>query len=283
MSFKLPFGKKEENLPAMPESNIPVSQVLTMRAQGMQNNQIANQLRASGFSLSQIRDAISQADIKSAVAPPQGMFQGNQQAAFQGNQELQMQGMPGVPSMPSIPEMPNVPEMPGVPSMPEIPSMPGVPPTPSIQGEPQFMQNPMPQSQQNPMVQLQQASMPQFPSQPLPAGKSMETLVDELHRIIENIIEEKWKSVEQKISTLNACKTKLEDKVGALNSKVSELTSRIDGFSKTMVSKDEDYKKTMGDVNTEMEAIEKLMVKLVPSLAEEIKELRGVVEKMKKH
>ncbi len=276
MSFKLPFGKKEENFPAMPESNIPVSQVLTMRAQGMQNNQIANQLRASGFSLSQIRDAISQADIKSAVTPPQGMFQenqsaqqaafqGNQQSAFQGNQDLQMQGMPEVPPMPNIPEMP------------------GVPPMPSLQSEPQFTQNQMAQPQQNAMLQPPQNPMPQLPSQPLPAGKSMETLVDELQRIIENIIEEKWKSVEQKISTLNAWKTKLEDKVGALNSKVSELTSRIDGFSKTMVSKDEDYKKTMSDVNTEMEAIEKLMGKLVPSLAEEIKELRGVVEKMKKH
>jgi phage-related minor tail protein len=117
----------------------------------------------------------------------------------------------------------------------------------------------------------------------LPGGESMETLVDELQRIIENIIEERWKEVDQKVAVLDAWKTKLEDKVGSLSLKVSELTARIDGFSKMLVSKNEEYKKTIGDVNTEMEAIEKIMGKLVPSLAEEIKELRNVVEKMKKH
>ncbi len=248
MAFRLPFGKKkEEALPEMPETTIPVSQVLSMRAQGMTNSQIANQLRAQGFTLSQIRDAIAQADIKSAVVPT-------------GMPQQPMQEMPEMPPMPELPPMPQEQQMPGLPEMPpvpEMPPMPGVPSTP-----------PMPSPTQKPV---------------LPKGAvGMDELVEELQRIIENIIEEKWKEVEQKLSGLNAWKAKIEEKVNNLDSKVSELDSRIDDFSKTLVSKTEEYKDTMGEVSTQMEAIEKLMGKLVPSLAEEIKELRSVVEKMKK-
>ncbi|MCD6576229.1 MAG: hypothetical protein J7K73_03655 [Nanoarchaeota archaeon] len=250
MAFKLFGKKKEEEIPVLPENNtIPVSQVLNMKAQGLSNAQIANQLRAQGYSLQQIRDALSQAEIKSAVASPE-------LPPMPPTPEL-----PPQPGAPQAPELPPLPEMPPVPESPELPPMPGVPPAPEM---------PKP--------------TPQIPSQPAPSVPAgTEGLVDELQRIIEDIIEEKWKEVEQKISKLDAWKARVDEKVSNLSAKVTELNKRVDDFSKVLVSKTEEYKETINNVNTEMEALEKVMGKLIPGLAEEIKELRKIVEKMKKH
>ena len=54
-------GKKED------EPNIPTNTVLQMREQGLSNNQVIQNLQRSGFSSSQIFDAMNQADIKSNV------------------------------------------------------------------------------------------------------------------------------------------------------------------------------------------------------------------------
>lgn len=58
--------------PPMPPSGVPTEQVVTMRQQGLANNQIISTLQRQGFTSAQIFDAMSQADIKSGVsaAPP---------------------------------------------------------------------------------------------------------------------------------------------------------------------------------------------------------------------
>jgi hypothetical protein len=259
------FGKRggAENAP-VGGTNIPVSQVLAMKSQGLNNNQIANQLRVAGYSLTQIRDALAQADIKSAVVPgfggdaPGGMIPGGP--------------MPGMEQFPQMPEMP---DMSGMPQGMNLPADMEMPPLPEIsQQSPAFQ---MPQ-------QYPQAPM-QMPSQMGVGGRnefSMEQLVNELQRVIEEIIEEKWSGVEDKLNALDMWKVKLEGKISELSNKVTESTGRIDEFSKGMVTKTAEYQSTMEEVGTEMEAVEKLMGKLVPSLAEEIKELRDVVDKLKK-
>ena len=269
MAFNL-FGKKKKvDELNFPESPVPVSQVLNMKAQGMTNAQIANQLRAQGYSLSQIRDALSQAEIKSAVAPPQNVGD--------------IGGMPNLPDMPGAPQAPNQNELPPLPPAPtgnspelNLPPLPEVPPTPGLPATPQ-PQAPQQHHQQNTIPQ----QIPQTTiSHNVPPG--MEGLVDELQRIIEDIIEEKWKDVDKKVAKLDEWKAKVDEKVSELSSRVSELNKRVDDFAKTLASKTEEYKETMNNVNTEMEALEKVMGKLVPGLAEEIKELRHLVEKIKK-
>jgi hypothetical protein len=58
--------------PPVPPSGVPTEQVVTMRQQGLTNNQIISSLQRQGFTSAQIFDAMSQADIKSGVtgAPP---------------------------------------------------------------------------------------------------------------------------------------------------------------------------------------------------------------------
>ena len=127
--------------------------------------------------------------------------------------------------------------------------------------------------------------MRQMPAPPAPtpeaAAVSSEQLVNELQRVIEEIIEEKWKGVDDRISSLDIWKTKIEEKMSSIDEKASALSARIDDFSKSVLGQTEEYQKTMSDVNAQMQAVEKIMGKLVPNLAEEIKELRNVVEELK--
>jgi len=251
------FGRRREESPEMGGAGIPISQVLAMKSQGMNNNQIANQLRAQGYPLTQIRDAIAQADIKSAVAPGP-----------------EMGGMPPLPEMPDMMGMEGLPEMPSM-EMPEMPPLPESGPFPSY---PQAQSNmPMP-----PQMPRSFGAMP-LPPAPTPEATAMgtEQLVNELQRVIEEIIEEKWKGVDEKISALDVWKTKIEDKMTSTDEKTSELNKRIDDFSKSVLGQTDEYQKTMSDVNSQMQAVEKIMGKLVPNLAEEIKELRNVVDDLK--
>jgi DNA-binding transcriptional MerR regulator len=241
------FGRKKEEAPDLTGTGVPISQVLAMKAQGMNNNQIANQLRAQGYPLTQIRDAIAQADIKSAVSPEQGMG-----------------GMQGFPELPELPEMGELPPM----ELPEMPELPGQ--MPQLPGQaPQFPN--YPQQQMQPQVMHMEAHAPSINEQ----------LVNELQRIVEEIIEEKWKSAEEKINVLDVWKTKLEDKITEIDNKTTSMSSRLDGFSRSVLGQTDEYQKTMTDVNAEMQAIEKIMGKLIPALSDEIKELRSVVEDLR--
>ena len=265
------FGKGKENAPA---GNVPVSQVLAMRAQGANNSQIANQLRAAGFSLTQIRDAMAQAEIKSAVMPGgadmgfnQNVPTGGPMPEFNDAMMGDMGQMPGM-NMQQMPDMGNMQGMnmqmqPGMEQM-EMPPMPDIPASPiGMEG----MGMPMQQQQ--------------YPSAPRQAAP--EQLINELQKVIEEIIEEKWNSVDDKLNAMEVWKAKVEGQVSETGNKLDVINQRIDIFAQGMMGKTEEFKGTMVDVNTQMEAVEKLMGKLVPSLAEEIKELRSVVEKLKKH
>jgi hypothetical protein len=242
------FGRKNAESPDMGSTGVPISQVLAMKAQGMGNNQIANQLRTQGYPLTQINAAITQADIKSAVGPGQDMM--------------------GLPPLPEMSGMEGMSDM-GMPPL-ELPEMPPLPDQSQFQNYP-------PQQQ---MMQMQQ--MPQAPM-PTPESSSMgsEQLVNELQRVIEEIIEEKWRGVDERIASLDVWKAKLEDKISSIDGKTVDMNKRIDDFSKSVLGQSDEYQKTMSDVNSEMQAVEKIMGKLVPSLSDEIKQLRDVVENLK--
>lgn len=54
--------------PTMP-SEVPISQVVSMQAQGLSNNQIIQSLQQQGFTPQQIYDALAQAEAKRSIAP----------------------------------------------------------------------------------------------------------------------------------------------------------------------------------------------------------------------
>lgn len=109
------------------------------------------------------------------------------------------------------------------------------------------------------------------------AAPAMSADIEEIERILEEIIEEKWKDVEDKFNVMDKWKMKMEAQVSNIESRLTEVTARIDSLHQTMASKVEEYDKTMEGVGIEMKALEKVMSKLIPSLSDNIKELRDIV------
>ncbi len=220
------FKKNEEQNKKV----LPVNEIMDMRQRGMSNQQIIQALRSMGYSLTDIKNALSQAEIKGAVNEP----------------------LP--PPTVSPPPM----------NMPQSPQ-------PQVQ---------MPQPEIKPEIKTPELTTPQI-SEPKPIGGVSDDLVDELQRIIEKIIEEKWKDVDKKIDELDVWKASVDQKVNNAINRIKEFEKRLDEFSATLLKREGDFKKSMDNVNVEMQAVEKMMGKLIPSLADEIKELRDVINKMK--
>ncbi len=63
------LGKKESAQTSQP-ANLPIDEILRLRQQGLNNNQIVQALQRNGYKLHQVFDAMNQADLKSAAPQP---------------------------------------------------------------------------------------------------------------------------------------------------------------------------------------------------------------------
>ncbi|MBI5391032.1 hypothetical protein HZB02_06085 [Candidatus Woesearchaeota archaeon] len=104
MAF-LDFGKKREVIQdAPPPPRIPTDMVISMRQQGLSNNQIVQNLQRDGYSSSQIFDAMNQADVKASVEGsavplegdvPENPMQGMMDNSSPSNQSQDPRAPPG--------------------------------------------------------------------------------------------------------------------------------------------------------------------------------------------
>ncbi len=135
-----------------------------------------------------------------------------------------------------------------------------------------------PQPVQMPQVQPVQLNRQESSKQ---SGLSEQAL-DTIQQVLEQIIEEKWESSS---SDLNSVKTVLKSTSGnldALRDQMNKLGQRIDGIQNVMLGKTEEYNKTLSDVNVELQAFEKVIDRLIPTISDSIKELRDLIDDLKK-
>lgn len=232
------FGKK-----AQPEDNVPVREVVALRQRGLPNEDIVKYLKKRGYSIAQIRDAITQVDIKTR--------------AVGGTQEA--------PAPPPLPGMP--PTMPA--TVPIEP--PELGPGPDVGVAPEFTP-PIPEIGPPPIRE-------EAPPEPTMFGN--EEQVERVERILEQIIEEKWREASDRFRKFSSWQSKTEERVNLLDDRMKELSTRMDNLNKMLMGKIEEYSETMEDVGTEIKALEKVMSNIVPSLSESVKELRGLTAKKK--
>ncbi|MCW1296213.1 MAG: hypothetical protein OH319_00845 [Candidatus Parvarchaeota archaeon] len=221
------FKKKPKVPPApgvptpMDFSRIPVQDVISMREQGLSNDQIITQLKSQGYSFSQIRDALAQADLKMSVIAPVPTEH------FPVKEEVEAPAFPQISPLPTEPAAP----------------MPEAAPSPETFGE-----------------------------------RSLE----DIERVLEEIIEEKWKEVGEKLNEFETWKVNFDSKLGAIETRINDLNTRVGNIEQSISARVEEYGKAISDVNVQMQALERVLGKLVPSLSDSIKELRDVVEETKK-
>ncbi len=136
-------------------------------------------------------------------------------------------------------------------------------------------------NQPPPPPQVQEVNQPiqiQNPQQP----KISEETLDAIQGILEQIIEEKWKTATADIETLKNENKRNSDMQRTLSEQIERMNQRIDELQNVMVGKTEEYNKALNDVNIELDAFNKVVDKLVPAFSDSIKELRDLIEEFKK-
>ena len=111
----------------------------------------------------------------------------------------------------------------------------------------------------------------------LPSGRMVNVDLDQIQRIMEEIIEEKWDESEKDINSLKEWKAGIEAKLKEFDSRFNEFNSRIEALNTVLGQKAENFNETMQNVDTEIKALEKALNKLVPTLSDNISELKNLV------
>lgn len=248
-------------------SDIPADKVQAMRQQGMSNDQIIQTLQREGYGTTNIFNAMSQASMKAEVdmgssmpqegpqapaefeAPALGPEPAGQPAEAPAAEEtpfyMQEQGAPGAPGpMPGPEEMP--------PAMPE--QLPGQMPAAMPTGSPP-------------------GAMPTY-------GPSPET--QRIEELAEAIIDEKWNEIVRSINKIIDWKERVESRITKLEQTIVDMRKEFDSLHKGVLGKIGEYDKSLTDVGTEIQAMEKVFKKVLPTLTENVNELSRIKDNLKK-
>ncbi|MBN1544969.1 hypothetical protein JW898_05930 [Candidatus Woesearchaeota archaeon] len=196
----------------MPEDT-PTEAVLSMRQQGLTNNQVIAALQRQGYNTNQILDAMNQADIRMQTRRPFDVEGGKM-----ANQ--------------------NVPE--GM--------TPGAYPAPGEELPPMDMG--------------------------VDTGR--------IEEIAEAIIEEKWTDLMENINRIVEWKDKTEARITQMETMMKSIKDDFDKIHTSVLERVGEYDKHIGDVGTEVKALEKVFQKVLPGFIENVSELSRITDDLKK-
>lgn len=140
-----------------------------------------------------------------------------------------------------------------------------------------------PAAQEIPIQRVQTNPQPavQESRQPYDGNAMSNQNLESIQQILEQIINEKWKSSSSELNSLRSSVNINTNSVENIKDNLEKLNQRIDSIQNTMVGKTEEYNKTISDVNVELQAFEKVIDRLIPAISDSIKELRDLVDDLK--
>ena len=113
----------------------------------------------------------------------------------------------------------------------------------------------------------------------LSVGGSQELLTEDIEKIAESIIDEKWEKVKGEFDDLKTWKVDLDVQVKGFKSQLDTLSKRVDDAQNAMLGKVEEYNKSLGGVNVEIMAMGKVFEKIIPQFTENVNKLSELVDR----
>lgn len=104
---------------------------------------------------------------------------------------------------------------------------------------------------------------------------------DEIQRMIETVVEEKWKAYSEKFGDIGVWKNQIENDLESIKQEVLRLQKRFDSMQAAVVGKVGEYGKGMKDISAEMKALEKVFEKILDPLTRNIKDLNKITKELK--
>ena len=108
-----------------------------------------------------------------------------------------------------------------------------------------------------------------------PGGRNIEALV-------EKIVDEKWKEAEVRIEDLESFRTDLHESMAEIREELAELKSRYVELQEHSSVRLEEYSKELEGVGAQINALQRVLQRIFPTIAENVRELSDVVRDMKR-
>ena len=238
-------------------NNPPTEDVLRMRSEGLPDDKIINDLNSKNkYDPKAIYDAMNQADIKSNVKNnfPHKEELIENEVNKEKSHEL-LAGLEGIDN--------------------EQPEQELYATTPEHE----------PQQAQQPPVQ-QAPPQQQFGGYEKPAQEDYNYAGEgntQVQELIEQVVEEKWEDLLDKISDLNSWRDKMNMEVSSIKQELIRTQQRFELLQKAVLGKVSEYNNNVTNIGTEMQALEQVLQKIIQPLATNVKELGKITESLKKH
>ena len=230
--------------------DVPVNPVIAMRSQGLDNNQIIQNLQREGYSSSQIFEAMNQADMAPAASD----------VSVGQLEEVPAPGQPMQSAQP-FPE-------PGNDTVVNQPVNPQQQPPGQAFSYEKHNAHDSKESFRQPVQSL---DLPKFDDRRV-----------EVEELVESVIEEKWNVLVNDINTIIEWKNKVETKINALQQDFNHLKQDFDKLHQAVIGKIGEYDKNILNVGAEVKAMEKVFSKVLPMFTENVGELSRVAEVLRK-
>jgi hypothetical protein len=118
---------------------------------------------------------------------------------------------------------------------------------------------------------------------PAPPGgvssSSQELLTEDIEKIAESIISEKWDKVKEELDSLTSWKTEIGTQVTSFKSQLEALDKKVADAQNAMIGKVDEYNKSLGGVNVEIQAMGKVFEKIIPQFTDNVNRLSEMVDK----
>lgn len=108
-----------------------------------------------------------------------------------------------------------------------------------------------------------------------------ELMTEDIEKITESIINEKWDKINTELKNMTDWKNELSKQLDSYRKKVEDLENKLSETQNAMIGKVDEYNKSLGNVNVEIQAMGKVFEKLIPEFTSNVKELSEIVKKHK--
>jgi len=242
-----------------------------MQEKNYSEDEIVQNLRAEGISPREIEDSLSQLKIKSAIyASDNDSDVGGMEQSISSNYPARKQQQFSQPYQTyPIEQIPQ-----------QFPQQPQFPP----------LQTPYPQEQYPQEQYAQEQMAPEYgevtPTEGYAEGYEgySEGLAsnDMVTEITEQVVAEKMDRVNKKVSELSAFKTSSESRIENIDTRLQKIESILDQLQIAIMKKISGYVEDIGDIKTELRAMQGSFGKVFSPLSQNIHELKKIAKRKTK-
>ena len=167
-----------------------------------------------------------------------------------------------------------VPALPTPPPYMPSQSNSGLPSSPNLSSEPGLPELNPPLDNSAPSI-----SGPNDIPTPSVTENHTELMTEDIEKIVESVLNEKSSKINDELSNLTSWKTDLTNQVSDFKKQLDDLNKKVNDAQNAMIGKVDEYNKSLGDVNVEIQAMGKVFQKLIPEFTENVKKLSETVNK----